>query len=77
LDVRTPGLIVSTLNDPRRRACPGDRNVELVVNTSDFGLFVAAFGDACTDCGADLNADGIVNTTDFGLFVSAYGNTCA
>lgn len=56
--------------------CPGDINNDLVVNSTDFGLFVGAFGTSCSGCKADINNDGLVNSTDFGLFVSAFGNTC-
>ncbi len=56
--------------------CPGDLNNDLVVNSTDFGLFVAAFGNACAGCKADINNDGVVNSTDFGLFVGAFGASC-
>jgi hypothetical protein len=56
--------------------CPGDINSDLVVNSTDFGLFVSVFGTSCSGCKADINADGVVNSTDFGLFVAAFGNTC-
>jgi hypothetical protein len=56
--------------------CPGDLNSDLAVNSTDFGLFVGAFGTSCTECKADMNGDGVVNGTDFGLFVGAFGASC-
>lgn len=56
--------------------CPGDQNNDLTVNSTDFGLFVGAFGSVCTACKADLNGDGTVNSTDFGLFVGTFGSNC-
>ena len=57
-------------------ACPSDINNDLTVNSTDFGLFVGAFGAACSGCPADINNDGVVNSTDFGLFVGAFGPAC-
>lgn len=57
-------------------ACPGDLNSDAIVNSTDFGLFVAAFGSGCSGCKADINNDGAVNSTDFGLFVGAFGSPC-
>lgn len=57
-------------------ACPADLNNDQSVNSNDFGLFVGAFGTACTGCAADINSDGTVNSTDFGLFVGAFGMSC-
>ena len=56
--------------------CPGDLNNDQVVNSTDFGVFVGAFGTACALCKADMNGDGIVNSTDFGLFVGTFGSSC-
>lgn len=56
--------------------CPGDLNNDTVVNSTDFGLFVGAFGTSCSACQADMNGDGLVNSTDFGLFVGAFGSSC-
>lgn len=56
--------------------CPADISDDGVVNTTDFGLFVNAFGQSCSGCGPDINNDGVVNTTDFGLFVNAFGTSC-
>ncbi|MBL7984263.1 MAG: hypothetical protein JNM91_04660 [Flavobacteriales bacterium] len=58
-------------------ACPGDLNTDLQVNSTDFGLFVGAFGSSCSGCSADLNDDGSVNSTDFGLFVASFGSNCS
>lgn len=56
--------------------CAGDINNDLVVNSTDFGLFVAAFGGSCIGCKSDMNDNGTVNSTDFGLFVAAFGTNC-
>jgi hypothetical protein len=61
---------------PPAPSCNGDLNNDGIVNTTDFGLFVAAYGGSCSNCPADLNDDQIVNISDFGLFVSAFGDTC-
>lgn len=57
-------------------SCPGDLNNDLAVNSTDFGLFVGAFGTNCVACKADMNGDGSVNSTDFGLFVGTFGSNC-
>ena len=56
--------------------CAGDMNVDEVVNSTDFGIFVNAFGTSCSGCAADLSSDGVVNTSDFGLLVNAFGAVC-
>lgn len=60
-------------------ACPGDLNLDGLVDDADFQLFVVAYDTLlCTDpsmapaCPADLDADGLVNDADFTLFVSGY-----
>ena len=61
---------------PPAPACPGDLNNDQAVNSSDFGIFVGAFGSTCSGCPADMNGNGVVNSSDFGLFVGAFGNSC-
>jgi hypothetical protein len=56
--------------------CTGDLNNDLVVNSTDFGIFVGAFGTTCAGCLADLNGNGVVHSTDFGIFVGAFGSNC-
>lgn len=58
------------------RVLRGDLNRNGSVDPTDFAIFVAAFGSACTGCGPDLNFDALVNVPDFAFFVEAYGRTC-
>jgi len=54
--------------------CPGDLNFDDMIDTSDLGILIAAFG---TDDGvADINGDGIVDTADLGLLISVFGSSC-
>ena len=60
-------------------ACPGDLNLDGVVDNADFVIFAAAYitfdcSDPLmpSDCPADLNADLFVDGGDFVLFVEAY-----
>ena len=47
-----------------------------LVNTSDFNLLAANFGQPGTGWfGSDFNYDGAVNTTDFNLLASRFGTT--
>ena len=52
-----------------------DADLNGVVGFSDFGLFVAAFGEPPPNNGWDFDADGsgIVGMADFGLFTQAWG----
>lgn len=70
------GSMVGIINLPGGSVCAGDLNADLTVNSTDFGLFVAAFGQGCASCPEDLNHDNMVNSTDFGLFVSVFGTVC-
>lgn len=54
--------------------CLGDLNGDDVVDTSDLGILLGAFGSS--DAG-DLNDDGITNTTDLGILLGAFGSGCA
>ena len=54
----------------------GDINRNAVVNITDFSIFLARFGNACTDCLEDIDGNGVVNISDFSLFLSQYGQTC-
>jgi hypothetical protein len=58
------------------RVLRGDLNRDGVVNTSDFAIFVSAFGSTCTGCAADLDQNGTVNSSDFSLFILAFGQSC-
>ncbi len=47
-----------------------------IVNTNDFLLFLAAFGDTCSGCNQDFNDDTSVNTFDFLNLLTKIGHTC-
>ena len=57
----------------------GDANGDNVVDTTDFGILVGAYGGAASVAGsgydlrADFNCDGFCDATDFGLLVGSYG----
>lgn len=53
-------------------ACPGDINLDGVVDGADLGLVLSAWGGNGAD-GADLNFDGTVNGADLGLLLAAWG----
>ena len=64
----------------------GDANNDNIVDTSDFGLFVGAYGDIydvhssaarADDIASDFNEDGLVDTSDFSLLVGSYGQAGA
>ncbi len=46
------------------------------VNTSDFILFLSAFGINCDSCLQDFNDDGAVNSVDFLHLLAVLGYTC-
>jgi len=64
--------------------CPGDFNIDGVVDDADFVIFVNAYNILdCADptmpdgCVCDMNGDGFVDDADFVDFVVAYNNlTC-
>lgn len=58
---------------PAAVPCTGDLNGDGVVDTSDLGILLGAFG-ASVD--GDLNDDGVTNTTDLGILLGAFGNAC-
>ena len=57
----------------------GDANGDNVVDSTDFGILIGAFGGDISvensgyDPGADLNDDGVVDSTDFGLLINNFG----
>lgn len=53
--------------------CLGDLSGDNVVDTTDLGILLGAFG--ASDVG-DLNDDGITDTTDLGTLLGAFGTTC-
>ncbi len=58
---------------------PGDFDGDGIVNTSDFLIFVAAFGasrgEAAFDEELDLVPDGIIGIADFLAFIDQFGKT--
>lgn len=77
LDARF-ALIVSGLGQPVVPGqCPGDLNGDGVIDTTDLGTLLGAFGNSVTPgTGADLNGDGVVDTTDLGTLLGAFGQAC-
>jgi hypothetical protein len=57
--------------------CDSDYDQSGAVNLTDFGIFVAAYGESYPSAGydnlPDQDSSGAVNLTDFGLFVTGYG----
>lgn len=61
----------------RSYLCPGDLNLDQVVNTSDLLVMLGNFGSGVqAGTGGDLNADGVVNTADLAAFLGAFGQNC-
>lgn len=54
--------------------CPGDWNLDLVVNSADISAFLAGWLDAVTgqNLAADINADGATNSADISAFLSTW-----
>lgn len=52
----------------------GDLNRDRKVNSTDFNLLVARFGQSGNFYQGDLNYDGLVNSTDFNLLLARYGS---
>ncbi|MFO0782268.1 MAG: LamG-like jellyroll fold domain-containing protein [Phycisphaerales bacterium] len=53
-------------------ACPADIDHDGLVDGTDLGLLLGAWG-VCGTCDADLNTDGQVDGTDLGLLLGAWG----
>lgn len=63
--------------EPIQTPCPGDLNNDAVVDTTDLGILLGAFGNTIPpSTNADINNDGIVNTTDLGILLGAFGANC-
>ncbi|MBN8643843.1 MAG: hypothetical protein J0L61_01210 [Planctomycetes bacterium] len=57
--------------------CPGDLNLDGLVNTADLAIFLGSFGlPALPGDRADLNHDGVINTLDLAIFLGAFGQPC-
>jgi hypothetical protein len=53
--------------------CPGDLNIDGVINGADLGLMLSSWGPCGSNCNADLNGDGVIGGADLGLLLSAWG----
>lgn len=63
--------------DPTHPACcVGNIDAAGVVDGSDLGLLLSAWGPCHGGCGADLNSDGVVDGADLGVLLNAWG-TCS
>ena len=59
----------------------GDANNDNGVDSSDFGIFIGAYGDTydihsaaqTDDSASDFNEDGSIDSSDFGLLIGSYG----
>jgi hypothetical protein len=59
---------------PPPDCCPGDLDCNGIVDGSDLGILLAAWGDCGLDaCLADLNEDGRVSGGDLGLLLGLIG----
>jgi len=57
--------------------CPGDANVDGVVNGADLSVLLAQFGqNSAPSTGGDLNGDGHVDAADLSVLLSNFGFVC-
>ena len=54
-------------------ACPGDFDLNGVVDAADFGMLLSAWGDASNMPEADLNDDGVIDSGDLGIVLVLWG----
>lgn len=81
---RARWILTSLRGELVRRSCPlschADVNFDDVVNESDLGLLVAAYGAVTGSFdynpAADLDLDGVVGQRDLGILLTAYGAAC-
>ena len=55
-------------------SCPGDLNLDGIVDGGDMGVLLSSWGFCGASCPYDLNNDGNVNGGDLGLLLSGWGN---
>jgi len=55
-------------------SCPGDLNLDGIVDGGDMGVLLSSWGFCGATCPHDLNSDGKVNGGDLGLLLSGWGN---
>ena len=57
---------------------PGDTNGDNVIDSSDFGNLIGAYGSALNVTGSgydpaiDLNGDGFIDSSDFGILIGNF-----
>jgi hypothetical protein len=66
----------STVSNITARCVREDLDYNGTVNSTDFLLFLGAYGTACNSCAQDFNEDGGVNTPDFLRLLAILGYTC-
>jgi formylglycine-generating enzyme required for sulfatase activity len=70
-----PFVLATLMAWPTMGQCPGDLTGNGVVDGSDLGPILAAWGTAGGEFGGDVNTDGIVNGADLAFVLSGWG-TC-
>jgi formylglycine-generating enzyme required for sulfatase activity len=65
-------LTLAVAPDARAQSCIGDLNGDGVIDGSDLGALLAAWGP-CESCGADLNTNGVVDGIDLGIQLGNWG----
>jgi hypothetical protein len=73
--VRTGGALdVGAYED----ACPGDINVDFVVDLVDLSTLLAQFGNDCVSqpCAGDIDGSQTVDLTDLAILLSNFGSHC-
>jgi formylglycine-generating enzyme required for sulfatase activity len=68
-------VLATLMARPAMGQCPGDLTGNGVVDGSDLGPILAAWGTAGGEFGGDVNTDGIVNGADLAFVLSGWG-TC-
>lgn len=56
--------------------CPGDLNLDGIVDADDLGILLNNFGCGAAPCTGDINLDGIVNADDLGILLNNFGTIC-
>jgi serine protease AprX len=81
----TPGLdadyaLVVRGKAPVPIGCPGDLNLDGMVDQMDLGLFLSCYGKLLGQTGylfmADMFPDGVIDQSDLGIMLAGYGDAC-